>query len=217
VTLPDGRHEFPVGDLTSEEERVAIFALAVLPIPLIAGTTTPAADLDGEVLTEVEILYDKIAATGVSSHVERHTVRVRPTQSCDDIQLNEDVLPWVSAQRAAEILNQALAKRDAGDVTGAKQALEAGIAMLRAYARDERIADGLNLLASALLRLGETENYLRSRKVLRSEGASFSKMSSSEHWSLNEAMPTPSFKKLRPKTPPKPDVTDPTTGQPNPR
>jgi imidazoleglycerol-phosphate dehydratase len=67
VTLPDGRHEFPVGDLTSEEERVAIFALAVLPIPLIAGTTTPAADLDGEVLTEVEILYDKITATGVSS------------------------------------------------------------------------------------------------------------------------------------------------------
>ncbi len=216
VTLPDGRHEFSVGDLTSEEERIAIFALAVLPLPLIAGTTTPAADLDGEVLTEVEILYDKITAAGVSSHVERHTLRVRPTQSRDDIQLNEEVLPWVSAQQAAEILNQALAQRDAGDVTGAQQVLEAGIAKLRAYARDEQIADALNLLSSALLRLGDIENYPRTRKALRSEGASFSKMSSSEHWSVNEAMPTPSFKKLRPKTPPKPDVTDPTTGQPNP-
>ena len=94
--------------------------------------------------------------------------------------------------------------------------LEAGIAKLRAYARDEQIADGLNLLASALLRLGDTENYTRSRKALRSEGASFCKMSSSEHWSVNEAMPTPSFKKPRPKTPPSPDVIDPTTGQPIP-
>ena len=216
VTLPDGRHEFPVGDLTSEEARVAIFALAVLPIPLIAGSTTPAANLDGEVLTAVEILYDKITTTGVSSHVERHTIRVRPTQSRDDIQLNENVLPWVSAQQAAEILNQALAKRDAGDVAGAKQVLAAGIVKLRAYARDEQIADGLNLLASALVRLADTENYTRSRKALRSEGASFCKMSSSEHWSVNEVMPTPSFKKPRPKTPPSPDVIDPTTGQPIP-
>ena len=214
VTLPDGRHEFSVGDLTSEEERIAIFALAVLPLPLIAGTTTPAADLDGEVLTEVEILYDKITATGVSSHVERHTLRVRPTQSHDDIQLNEDVLPWVSAQQAAEILNQALAQRDAGDVTGAQQVLEACVAKLRAYARDEQIADALKLLASALLRLGDIENYPRTRKALRSEGASFSKMSSSEHWSANQAMPAPSFKRSRPKTPPAPDAVDPTKGQP---
>jgi len=166
------------------------------------------------VLTEVEILYDKITATGVSSHLERHTIRVRPTQSRDDIQLNENVLPWITAQQAAEILNQALAKRDAGDVAGAKQILEAGIVKLRAYARDAQIADGLNLLASALVRLADTENYTRSRKVLRSEGASFSKMSSSEHWSVNEAMPTPSFKKPRRKTPLTPDVIDPAAGQP---
>ncbi len=214
VTLPDGRHGFPVGDLTSEEERVAIFALAVLPIPLLTSTTTPAADLAGEVLTEVEILCDEITATGVSSHVERHTIRVRPTQSRDDIQLNENVLPWVSAQQAAEILNQALAKRDAGDVAGTKQILEAGIVKLRAYARDAQIADGLNLLASALVRLADTENYTRSRKVLRSGGASFSKISSSEHWSVNEATPTPSFKKPRRKTPLTPDVIDPAAGQP---
>jgi len=124
------------------------------------------------------------------------------------------VLPWVSAQQAAETLNQALAKRDAGDVAGAKQILEAGIVKLRAYARDAQIADGLNLLASALVRLADTENYTRSRKVLRSEGASFSKMSSSEHWSVNEAMPTPSFKKPRRKTPLTPDAIDPAAGQP---
>ena len=126
------------------------------------------------------------------------------------------VVRFERSQQAAEILNQALAKRDAGDVAGAKQVLEAGIVTLRDYARDEQIADGLNLLASALLRLGDTENYIRSRKALRSEGASFSKMSSSEHWSVNEAMPAPSFKRPRPKTPPTPDVTDPTTGQPTP-
>ena len=79
-----------------------------------------------------------------------------------------------------------------------------------------QFADGLNLLASALLRLGDTENYTRSRKALRAEGAGFCKMSSSEHWEVNEAMPTPSFKKPRPKTPPMPDATDPATSQPHP-
>lgn len=101
VALPDGRVEFPIGDLTADEERVAVFMLLVLPIPLIAGTGTPAADLDGEALVEVEILFDEITPAGISSHSERHLVRVRPTQSPEDVQINRDVLPWVSASPGA--------------------------------------------------------------------------------------------------------------------
>ena len=205
VKLADGRTEFAVGDLVADEERVAVFALAVLPIPLLAGTTTPAASLDGEALVEVEIAYDEITQAGVTSHTERHTIRVRPAQSPADIQVNEEALPWVSAQQAAEILGQALTKRDGGDVVGARRLLEAGIARLKAYARDAQIADGLKLLESALTQLADGENYVRSRKSLRYMQGSYSKMSSAEAW-VNETG-IPSFKK--PRTQPQPPQTPP--------
>ena len=214
VKLPDGRSEYPVGDLMAEEERVSVFALSVLPIPLIASTATPAASLDGEELVEVEILYDEISPTGITSHSERHTIRVRPTQSSNDIKINEDVLRWVSAQQAAEILNQALVQRDSGDLDGAKKMLNAGIARLKAYACDAGIADGLKLLEAALAGLEDPNEYIRSRKSLRGMQASYSKMSSSDVWMSEEDAPT--FKRPRRDTPPAAKPSGPNPPKPQP-
>jgi Ca-activated chloride channel family protein len=199
LTLPEGRRDYSIGDLTADEERVAVFVLDVLPIPLVAGTTTPAASLDGEVLAELEILYDEITAEGITSQVESHQIRVRPTQSQADVQVNREVLPWVSAQQAAEIVNQAIVKRDAEDIAGARQLLEAGIARLKAYGLDDQIADGIQLLKDALKKLENPDDYIRSRKILRGTSVSYCKMSSSDFLNLEESTPAPSFKKPRPK------------------
>jgi Ca-activated chloride channel family protein len=198
LTLPDGRRDYSIGDLTADEERVAVFALEVLPIPLVAGTQTPAASIDGEVLAELEILYDEITAEGVTSQVESHQIRVRPTQSQADVQVNREVLPWVSAQQAAEIVNQAIVKRDAEDIAGARQLLEAGIARLKAYGLDDQISDGIQLLQDALKKLENPDDYIRSRKIMRSVSACYAKMSSSDFLNIEESTPAPSFEKPRP-------------------
>ncbi|MCF7760221.1 MAG: VWA domain-containing protein [Cephaloticoccus sp.] len=210
IALPDGRHEYAIGDLMSDEERVAVFALSVLPIPLLAGSTTPAANLDGEALVEVEILYDSIEAAGIVSHSERHLIRVRPTQAPEDIQLNASVLPWVSSQQAAKMVTEALKLRDQDDLIGARKLLSEGITQLKAYSHDEQTKDGLNLLESALRQLEDPAQYVRSRKALSSMSVQYCKMSSTDEW-VSEAMESPSFKKPRNRRPPTPRPTDQTT------
>lgn len=194
VELPDGRREFAVGDLMSEEDRVAVFALAVLPIPLVPGTRTPAATLEGEAIAEVEILYDEITPTGITSRSERHVIRVRSAQDPQDVQVNENAIAWVSAQQAAGILTQALSLRDEGKLAAARQLLEGGITRLKAYGCDRKLKDAISLLETALRELAETKNYSRSRKTLRSMSASFMKMSSADLWT-SEIQAMPSFKK----------------------
>jgi Ca-activated chloride channel family protein len=214
VELPDGRLEFPIGDLTAEEERVAVFVLSVLPIPLIAGGTTPETNLEGEALAEVEIAYDEITPAGVTTHSECHTIRVRPTQSPHDIKINKEVLPWVSAQQAAEVLGKAIALRDTGDLAGAKRLLVAGIAKLKAYACDAQIADGLKLLEGSLVKLEDPEDYARARKSIQASTISYCKMSSTDHWaSVEEA---PSFKRPRRPAPPAANPPDSKPGRPQP-
>src|SRR6185295_14828734 len=48
LSLPDGRIEFAIGDLVSEEERIVCFGVQALALPLINGQ--PAFDLKGELL-----------------------------------------------------------------------------------------------------------------------------------------------------------------------
>jgi Ca-activated chloride channel homolog len=193
--LPDGRVEVHVGDLVSEEQRIAVFLMEVMPIPLLAPGK-PAASLEGEALVEVEIVCDVVSAAAVTSHTERHTIRVRPTQDPADIEVNQTVLPWVTAQQAARILEQAVARRDAGDAAGASKLLVDGIATLRRYGVSERTADALRMLEDAQAGLADDANYARSRKSLRYSASSARRMRSSEQW-VGEG-PAPSFMKQEP-------------------
>lgn len=196
--LPDGRIEFPIGDLVSEEQRVAVFFLQVMPIPLVAPGT-PAATLDGEALLEVEIVFDEIQESGVTSHAEHHTVRVRPTQDPADVRVNETVLPWVTAQQAADLMEKAIARRDAGDLRGARRILSAGIARLRAYERDQQTSEARHLLEETNAKLADDAEYARSRKNIRYSSSTLKRMRSAEHW-VGEG-PAPSFVKPPPASP----------------
>ncbi len=209
ITLPDGRREYGLGDLVSDETRVAVFVLSVLPIPLMPGSLTPAADLSGEDLLEAEILYDEITRDAISSHTEHHRIRVVPTQSADDVKVNRAVIPWVSAQQAADLLNRALLLRDAGNAEGARQLVTDGIARLKAYAADAEIADALRLLLDAHAGLANDIEYSRSRKDMRHFSSYYRVMSSKRYWTSEKA--PPSFSKPSP-TSPQPD--DPSSGPP---
>lgn len=207
LKLADGRSEYALGDLVSEESRVAVFALSVMPIPLNAGSLTPAADLHGEELIEAEIVYDEITRDTVTSHTELHRIRVVPTQSPEDVKVNRAVLAWVSAQQAADLLNRAIEKRDQGDTRGARLLLEDGIRRLKAYASDAEIADALLLLQNALPGIDLDIEFSRSRKEMRSSSSYYRSMSSHRHWSSKN--PPPSFSKSPPASPPPEDEGNP--------
>lgn len=196
VKLPDGRIEVQLGDLVSSEQRIAVFELDVLPMPLIAAGQ-PAATLDGEALMDVEIVYDEVSDVGLTSHGQRYTVRVRPTQDPADVVVNTTVLPWVTAQQAAAIWEKTVALREAGDIAGARAVLDAGIARMTAYGRDAETADALRLLKETRDNLLANSSYQSTKKSFRYHVQSLKRMRSTEHW-VGEG-PAPSFMKRDPK------------------
>lgn len=113
VPLPEGGVEIAIGDLVSEEQRVLVLALEVLPIPLAGGA--PAASLEGEALLEVEIAYDQITEAGILSKTEQRTIRVAAVQSAAEVRVNEKVVEWVAAQEAGRTIAEAILERDRGD------------------------------------------------------------------------------------------------------
>lgn len=147
VTLPDGRVEFAVGDLVSEEERVAVFALDVLPLPAIDGR--PVTSLEGEELLEVELAFDEITKDGIASRTIRQTVRVQATQDPAEVRVNETVLSWVAVQQAARSVRESTRLVREGDLGGARACLANS---LRKMSRSENLAavkDALQLLEQA--------------------------------------------------------------------
>ncbi len=199
ITLPDGRVEIQIGDLVSSEQRIAIFELEVLPIPLVAANQ-PAASLDGEALLEMEIVYDEVTAVGLKSHTERHTIRVRPTQDRADVQVNTTVLPWVTAQQSASIWEKAVARAEAGDLAGACAILDEGIARMQAYGSGAQTADALRFLQDARLRFTSEWGYQSAKKSMRYHAQSLKRMRSTEHWVGEGA--APSFMKPTPEQKP---------------
>jgi len=198
TAMPDGRMEFNLGDLVSEEERIAVFALEILPIPLIAPGKA-AASLDGEALVELEVLFDLISDIGVRSVTWQQTLRVRAVQDPADQTINEEVLCWVSAQQAAKVLEEGVALRARGDVAEAKRVIEAGIARLQAYKRIDKMADALQLLETFRNQMDVSDEQFR--KISKSASyaaAAYKRMRSSQHWTIEASMPAPSFIKPTP-------------------
>jgi Ca-activated chloride channel family protein len=193
TTLPDGRQEFALGDLVSEEEAIAIFALDVMPIPLLAPNR-PAASLEGEALVELEILFDEISDEGVRSLTWQQTVRVRAVADLADLKLNEEVLPWISAQEAAKILEDAIALRDKGNAAEALKLIDDGIQRLRSFGNPAKTADGLQLLETFRPQITlQDAAYVSVRKRATYSSSSYRRMHSKQHWTAGEAMPAPSF------------------------
>lgn len=164
VTLPDGELEITVGDLVSEEQRVVVLALEVLPLPALPDGQ-PAASLEGEALLEIECLYDEIVPEGVVSKKEQRTIRVLPVQSEADVQVNETVVEWVAEQAAGKAIAEGIKDRDRGDTKALKQRIQETKTLLSRYGQTDKICAA----AEALERFEEsTENWdARTRKLNR--------------------------------------------------
>lgn len=225
AALPQGGKEVSVGDLVSGEQRVLVLALEVLPIPPGADGRA-VANWDGEDLVELEIRYDAITADGLVSRTEIHRVKVRPVQSAEDVRVNEEVLPWVTLQSAAAVVERAIRLRDAGQRPEAVRLIEQELTRLAVLPPSDLVADARRLLETArqTVEEGDEQIYGSTRKNLRSMKRFYSMARSADDSTLAEEM-QPSFKKRRPSqsgvvspaTPPPPqsNAGGPATGQPS--
>ena len=207
--LPDGRVEFALGDLVSDEERIACFNLEVLPMPCI--NNQPVVTLEGEELLAVEVLYDEISATGVASQTFTQTVRVVATQDPGAVKQNGEVVGWIALQKAGQVIREVTQRMDAGNENAALHHLKESVAQLKTYAPMENVGEAVASLEDVERRITEQGWSQRSRKDAVYRSASYAKLSSAELWT-DEAT-APSFKKPRRKppggVPPTPSGSDP--------
>lgn len=164
VTLPDGRTEIAIGDLVSEEERVAVFALEVLPLPLLNGQ--PVASLAGETLLEVELAWDELSASGIASKTWSQVVRVQATQNPAEVKANEEVLSWVAVQRAAKAVKEAANRATSGDEEAAKRRLAEEIAYLEAAGNSAAVSEALATLVDAQAQMESSATAARKAKLM---------------------------------------------------
>jgi len=195
LALPNGAKEISVGDLVSGERRVVVLALDVLPIPFGADGL-PTANWDGEHLLDLEIRHDLITAEGLVSRTETHHIKVRPVQSPADVQVNAEVLPWVSLQTAAAAVDRALKARDAGDLEGARGIINKELARLAPLPASDLLTDALRLLTATLAALEDGADYVRGKKSIRSMKRFYS-MGSTANDSILSEEALPSFKRPR--------------------
>lgn len=195
VTLPDARAEVAVGDLVSEEDRVLVLLMEVLPLPLLNGK--PVASLEGEALLEMEVLWDQIGEKEITSRTYEQTIRIQATQNPDDIKLNQEVVAWIAVQRAGKTVEDATKDAQSDKVEDAKKKLKEAISVLKGYKLEEKTADGLKLLEQLLERL-EAGGGLSVRQTKGSlYSANYYRKSSSRKSWTSAAACKPSFSKVQ--------------------
>lgn len=166
VVLPDGRTEFAVGDLVSDEERILCFALEVLPLPWVQGT--PVTSLEGEKLLEVEILYDEIGEAGVVSRTHAQIVRVQTTQNPQEVKVNETVVGWMAMQKAGLTIKRATDEMSSGSPEKAKSILQEAIRFLSQSGSKEKVEQAVEMLRQLLAQLDQGFLSARDLKLHKS-------------------------------------------------
>ncbi|MEO6752368.1 MAG: VWA domain-containing protein, partial [Chthoniobacteraceae bacterium] len=132
VALPEGGIEIMIGDLVSDEQRVLVLALEVLPIPPLADGT-PAASIEGEALLEIEVAYDELTEAGITSKTEQRTIRLSAVQNSADVRVNAQVVEWVAAQEVGRTISEAIVERDRGDMDAVERRLKSTTEKLERY------------------------------------------------------------------------------------
>ena len=178
LALPDGRMEFAIGDLVTEEERIVCFGLQVLALPLINGQ--PAFDLKGEPLLQVEMLWDELLEQGVVSRTLNQMVRIQATQDPAEVVVNSLVAPWVSLQKAGQVVAEVTKTMDKGNINEAIAALDKTIHELSQYG--DKAAEAVKILQDMKSKI-ESEGpqwSLKERKSARYRSSSYRKMNPNE-------------------------------------
>lgn len=196
LDLPDGRKEFAVGDLVSEEERVLCIALEVLPLPWVQGV--PVVSLEGEKLAEVEILYDEIGAEGIVSKHHQQVVRVQATPNPDEVRVNETVVGWVAMQKAGLTIKRATDELSGGSPDKARSILQEALKFLSEHGAKEQVEPAIQMLNQLLRELEAGALSPRMHKLFKS----------SEHYARRSSSRLPPGFKY-PSAPPPPNPPPP--------
>ena len=191
--LPDGRWEFALGDLVSEEERTVCFALEVLPLPFV--NNQPVVSLEGEQLLSIEVIFDELSADSAVSRTFTQMVRIQATQDPGQVKQNGEVIGWVAVQRVGKVLQEVTRRMDAGDDAAAHKLLRETAAEFHAYPPSPAVQDALRSIDDMERQIAEQGWSERSRKHARYSSSSHLKMSSEEAWSSSQQ--APSYKRQR--------------------
>lgn len=199
VSLPDGRLEISLGDLTSEESATLVFHLDVLPLPILPGGE-PVATLEGERLLELEILWDDLSTPELASRTHTQTIRILSTQNPADIRIDEDVIPAVATQCAGLAVEKATDAANKHETEKATLILKEALAKLESLGNVAKAADGIQALRS-LLSIIEEYGTLdpRAAKSAKFRSSHMRKMKSMAAWTLDEEAPSYSMMKITPK------------------
>lgn len=208
VALPEGGIEIMVGDLVSEEQRVLVLALEVLPIPPLADGT-PAASIDGEALLDVEIVYDELTETGITSKNEQRTIRLAAVQDPADVRVNAQAVHWVAEQEVGRTIAEAIAERDRGDIEAVQRRLKSTKERLERYGCAESTGEALENLN----KFEEASADWDGRARKRSRSFSNRSRKSSSYFEA-EPLDDPSAQRTSPAPPPAPDKPDDQTNPP---
>lgn len=201
VALPEGGVEITVGDLVSDEQRVLVLALEVLPIPHLADGTQ-AASIEGESLLEIELAYDEITEGGITSKTEQRTIRLAAVQNPADVRVNEQVVEWVSAQEVGRMIAEAIADRDRGDMDAVRRRVNEIRERLTRYGCAESTKKALENLAEFE---AASENWgARARKMSRAFSSRSRKTSSYYEAQFGDKDSPEDDAKSGPKNPPEP-------------
>lgn len=187
VLLPDQRPELALGDLVSEEERIACFALEVLPLPVVDGR--PVASLEGEELLELEILFDEVTAEKIVSRTVTQRLRIQATQNSAQMTLNHEVVAWVATQRAGKAMRDFGTAMREGRIDAAVALIEQTLANLRAYSGNDRLITDAVAALTELRRMVECGLSGHDLKSAHHRSSRYRKMSSSEYWATHQQAP----------------------------
>jgi hypothetical protein len=171
-----------------------------LPLPWLDGQ--PVVSLQGERLIELEVLWDDLGETDLSSRSHVQTIRIQATQDPAEIRQQSEVLPWVAMQKAGKAIDEATSQVDKGDANAAATFLQEAIASLKKYGPAALVSEAVQQLEKLLAQVRTGALSTRDRKLSKYRSHTYRKMSSSELWSAQG--PPPSFKQPPPPTPPPP-------------
>lgn len=211
---PEGVFEITIGDLVSDEERVLVLVLEVLPLPLM-GDGLPVASLEGEALLDLEIAYDEITEEGVHSRVEQRTIRISAVQNPADVVRNGQAVRWVVIQEVGRMMMAAILERDSGDELVVRERIRRTKEKLEGYGMAKATEEALETLRVFEKKVVTWD--LRSRKQVRHYSA-ISTMTSSYFQAapLKDESGVPNSKSPSPrrKRPPTSPATPPLDAQP---
>ena len=211
---PEGVFEITIGDLVSEEERVLVLVLEVLPLPLM-GDGLPVASLEGEALLDLEIAYDEITEEGVHSRVEQRTIRISAVQNPAEVVRNGQAVRWVAIQEVGRMMMAAILERDNGDELVVRERIRRTKEKLEGYGMEKATEEALETLRIFEKKVVRWD--LRSRKQVRHYSA-MSTMTSSYFQAapLKDESGVPNSKSPSPrrKRPPTSPATPPLDAQP---